>query len=133
MPKPPQGFKLPDTGQRQDTSEEKGEDSDYTINAPNLSYNSDKMVIIDNNTQLMWQADAQAGMSMPKGHDYCTALALGDHDDWRLPTIKSCKRQPATAILTRRLIPVIFEERHQARQVSGRVREFRIVWIPGGT
>ncbi len=36
----------------------------------------------------MWQADAQAGMSMPKGHDYCTALALGDHDDWRLPTIK---------------------------------------------
>lgn len=48
-------------------------------------------VLIDNKTGLMWQDNHATKSTMKdwKGAmDFCQALQLAGHDDWRLPTIK---------------------------------------------
>ena len=46
-------------------------------------------IVRDNVTGLEWQqASAPGAYTWQQALDYCAGLFLGDHDDWRLPTIK---------------------------------------------
>ncbi len=87
-PPPAPTFKLPDTGQTGDYTPTFGEDSDYTINPPSYTDNSDGTVT-DNNTGLMWQQeDDDIVRSWDAAISYCTSLSLAGHSNWRLPDIK---------------------------------------------
>ena len=53
--------------------------ADYTIAA---------LTVIDNITKLEWQRmDDNTARNWDAAWDYCAALDLDNHDDWRLPTI----------------------------------------------
>ena len=60
-------------------------------------------VVTDSKTGLVWQDDAVGSqMNWQEGIDYCEALSLDSHDDWRLPNINEfktlidrSKREPA--------------------------------------
>jgi len=113
QPKPPKGFVLPDSGQRQDTTDVWGEDSDYRINPPDYKMLAQDEITFDNNTRLMWQTQGHEAMSMPRGEDYCSSLELGGHSDWRLPTIKELQTtasyrstQPAADVRFFKGIPI---------------------------
>ena len=81
-------FKLPDTGQTGDYTAIFGEDSDYTINPPSYTDNSDGTVT-DNNTGIMWQQeDDDIVRNWDAAISYCTNLSLAGHSNWRLPDIK---------------------------------------------
>jgi uncharacterized repeat protein (TIGR01451 family) len=90
--------KLPDTGQEQDLAAAFGEDSDYTINPPDLADNGDGTVT-DRNTHLVWQkeddgllhnwfeATGTEDAYNPRGAtDVCGSSTTGGHHDWRLPS-----------------------------------------------
>ena len=80
-------YKLSDTGQTQDFTPTFGEDSDYTINPPSFTDNSDGTVT-DNNTCLMWQQLNDELEKWDSAISYCESLVLAGHFDWRLPDIK---------------------------------------------
>ncbi|NLS11948.1 DUF1566 domain-containing protein [Vibrio sp. SM6] len=85
----PQGFKLPDSGQIQNFTDTKGEDSDY-INAPlDYTISESGKVTIDNNTKLMWEREAsRIWMTALEGEQYCENLELDGYQDWRFPLMK---------------------------------------------
>ncbi|MCH7867310.1 MAG: DUF1566 domain-containing protein, partial [Myxococcales bacterium] len=75
-----------------------GQDGEYSINPMSFTDNGDGTVT-DNLTTLMWQQDGassslnwyEASGTMdatdnPTSTDVCGSLALGGHNDWRLPT-----------------------------------------------
>lgn len=76
--------KLPDTGQKGDYTKTFGEDSDYDINPPSYTNNSNGTTT-DNVTGLMWQTGEGGDMSYPAACVYCDTVHLGGYDDWRLP------------------------------------------------
>ena len=78
-------FKLPDTGQSSSFTTTQGEDSDFIINPPSFTDNSDGTVT-DNITGLMWQKADGGEMTFEIASTYCTTLTLGGYNDWRLPT-----------------------------------------------
>ena len=49
------GFKLPDSGQFRETTFVHGEDADYTRHPMSFTHSEDGLVVIDNNTGLMWE------------------------------------------------------------------------------
>jgi hypothetical protein len=76
---------LPDTGQTSDNTNTFGEDSDYTLNAPNLT-DEGNGIIQDNVTGLQWQQNDGGEMTWENAKLYAANLVLGGYDDWRLPT-----------------------------------------------
>jgi hypothetical protein len=111
---PLEGFKLPDSGQFRDTTFVHGEDQDYTRHPMSYSISDDELVIVDNNTGLMWERHLNwrwtetvppKGKWRPQdafeykdgeprrrpyheGVQYCKGLELGGYDDWRMPNVK---------------------------------------------
>ncbi len=48
--------------------------------------NDNVAIVHDTRTNLTWQDDQHVGgKAWEEAIDYCEALTLGDHDDWRLP------------------------------------------------
>ena len=110
--KPIEGFKMPGSGQLQDTTETFGEDSDYPGNLPSFTAKGD--IVIDNNTQLTWEADNAGGMIMSEAQEYCRNLDKGGYSDWRIPSIKELQTiilyrnsKPATDTSLFKGIPVL--------------------------
>jgi len=69
----------------------------FTRNASN--------VITDSNTKLQWQdqyLDAQKDLNWTQALDYCEALSLDNHSDWRLPNINELE-----SIMDRTVIPSV--------------------------
>jgi hypothetical protein len=111
---PLEGFKLPDSGQFRDTTFVHGEDQDHTRHPMSFSISDDDLVIVDNNTGLMWERHLNwrwtetvppKGKWRPQdafeykdgeprrrpyheGVQYCKGLELGGYDDWRMPNVK---------------------------------------------
>ncbi len=79
---------VPDTGQTGDYTATFGEDSDY---GPNVHSYTDlgNGIVRDNVTGLEWQqSTASESYSREGAIAYCNGLTLGEHNDWRLPTVK---------------------------------------------
>ena len=64
-----------------------GQDATYTGNQPSYTDNSDGTVT-DNVTGLMWQQVMGDKMSYADAVKLVATMNLGDHSDWRIPTIK---------------------------------------------
>jgi hypothetical protein len=65
-----------------------GQDAHFTGHLPDYVDNGDGTVT-DQVTGLMWQqVPPEAFYSWPEAQGYAEKLILGDHDDWRLPTMK---------------------------------------------
>jgi hypothetical protein len=78
--------KLPDTGQTQSYTTTFGEDSDYTIDPPSYTDNSDG-TITDNVTGLIWQKeDDDITRNWDDAVTCCNDLTLASYTDWRLPS-----------------------------------------------
>lgn len=63
---------------------------------------SSTQIVTDNSTGLQWQDDANITKTWIEAIDYCEALTLGSHTDWRLPNFNELysiadrnKRMPA--------------------------------------
>ncbi len=81
-------WKLSDTGQTTSYTATWGEDTDYLINSPSFTDNSDDTVT-DNNTGLIWQKeDDNNTYTWSEAGSYCETLTLGSKTDWRLPNRK---------------------------------------------
>ncbi len=91
---------LPDTGQTRCYDEDSeiscpaqgqefyGQDAQYSCNPPSYT-DLDNGIVRDNVTGLEWQqATAPDTYRWQEAAAYCSALELGNHDDWRLPTIQ---------------------------------------------
>jgi len=59
-------------------------------------------IVIDTTTSLLWQQGFSLGHDWDSAADYCKQITLGEHSDWRLPTLKELgsivdpgKRNPA--------------------------------------
>jgi hypothetical protein len=91
---------LPDTGQTRCYDEDSeiscpapgqdfyGQDAQYSCN-PRSYTDLGNGIVRDNVTGLEWQQDtAPDTYRWQEAIDYCGNLMLGDHDDWRLPTIQ---------------------------------------------
>ena len=65
-----------------------GQDSQYSGKAPSFTFCASNAVVVDNNTNLMWQAGHNARASYSDALAACSALELGGFSDWRLPNIK---------------------------------------------
>jgi len=82
---------VPKTGQT--TSYRTGDDGDLEPGvaspSPRFTDNGNETVT-DNQTGLMWakNANLDGTKTWNAAIDYCNALSLGGHDDWRLPTVK---------------------------------------------
>jgi hypothetical protein len=111
---PIKGFKLPDSGQFRDATFEYGEDADYERHPMSFTISDDELVVIDNNTGLMWERHLnwRWGKTIPpqgkerpqdvfaykdgepmrrpyhEGVQYCKNLELGGYDDWRMANMK---------------------------------------------
>jgi hypothetical protein len=109
-----ENFKLPDSGQFRETTFVHGEDNDYTRNPMSFSISDDDLIVIDNNTGLMWERHLNwkwekttppQGDWRPQdvfaykdgeprrrpyheGVQYCKNLGLGGYSDWRMPSMK---------------------------------------------
>jgi hypothetical protein len=109
-----ENFKLPDSGQFRETTFVHGEDRDYTRNPMSFSITDDDLIVIDNNTGLMWERNLnwQWETTTPpqgdwrpqdvfsykdgeprrrpyhEGVQYCKNLELGGYSDWRMPSMK---------------------------------------------
>ena len=107
-------FKLPDSGQFRETTFVHGEDADYRRNPMRFTISDDGLIVIDNNTGLMWERHLNwrwGKIIPPKGHwrpqdvfaykdgepkrrpyhegvQYCKGLRLGGYDDWRMANMK---------------------------------------------
>jgi len=77
-------FRMPDTNQILSSTTTTGEDSDYTINPPLYSDNTNS-TITDNVTTLVWQQADGGTMTWAAAITYCADLVLGGQTDWRLP------------------------------------------------
>ena len=77
--------RLPDTGQARSYTDTFGEDSDYTINPPAFTRNTDGTVT-DLVTGLIWQQADGGEMTWERAVAYADSLELGGQSDWRLPT-----------------------------------------------
>lgn len=64
-----------------------GQDATYTGNQPSYTDNGDGTVT-DNVTGLMWQQDMGEKMSYADAVQLVATMNLGEHSDWRIPTIK---------------------------------------------
>ncbi|HDM8169351.1 TPA: DUF1566 domain-containing protein [Vibrio harveyi] len=85
----PKGFKLPETGQIQNFTDTFGEDSDYQGNEPSYTISESGKVVLDNNTQLMWERDSsRIWMTAVEGKEYCANLEIDGYTDWRFPLMK---------------------------------------------
>ncbi len=108
------GFKLPDSGQFRETTFVHGEDADYSRHPISYTHSEDGLIVIDNNTGLMWERHinwrwgktvAPKGKWRPQdvfaykdgepkrrpyheGVQYCKNLSLGGYDDWRMASMK---------------------------------------------
>jgi hypothetical protein len=108
------GFKLPDSGQFRETTFVHGEDADYSRHPISYTHSEDGLIVIDNNTGLMWERHINwrwGKIVPPKGEwrpqdvfaykdgepkrrpyhegvQYCKTLSLGGYDDWRMATMK---------------------------------------------
>jgi hypothetical protein len=108
------GFRLPDSGQFRDATHVHGEDADYTRNPIDYTVSEDDLVVLDNNTGLMWERylNWRSGETTPpqdewrpqdvfaykdgeprrrpyhEGVQYCKNLELGGYNDWRMPNMK---------------------------------------------
>ncbi len=111
---PVEGFRLPDSGQFRDATFEYGEDADYERHPISYTVSEDGLVVIDNNTGLMWERHLnwRWGKTIPpqgkervqdvfaykdgepkrrpyqEGVQYCKSLELGGYDDWRMANMK---------------------------------------------
>jgi hypothetical protein len=109
-----ENFKLPDSGQFRETTFVHGEDRDYSRNPMSFSISEDDLIVIDNNTGLMWERNLnwQWDKTTPpqgdwrpqdvfsykdgeprrrpyhEGVQYCKNLELGGYSDWRMPSMK---------------------------------------------
>ena len=109
-----ENFKLPDSGQFRETTFVHGEDRDYTRNPMSFSIAGDDLIVLDNNTGLMWERHLnwQWEKTTPpqgdwrpqdvfaykdgeprrrpyhEGVQYCKNLELGGYSDWRMPSMK---------------------------------------------
>ncbi|UJF17281.1 DUF1566 domain-containing protein [Vibrio sp. SS-MA-C1-2] len=82
-------FVLPDTGQIQDFTDVKGEDSDYIGEQPTYTVSQSGKTVFDENTKLTWERDSsRIWMTALEGKEYCASLELDGYDDWRYPLIK---------------------------------------------
>jgi hypothetical protein len=107
-------FKLPDSGQFRDATVVQGEDADYSRHPMSFTVSDDNLVIIDNNTGLMWERHINwrwGKIEPPKGEwrpqdvfaykdnepkrrpyhegvQYCKGLTLGGYSDWRMANMK---------------------------------------------
>jgi len=93
--------RIPDTGQTLNATATVGEDSDYTINAPSFTDNTDGTVT-DNITGLMWQKMDSGEMTWNSAKAAASSLRTGNYTDWRLPTA-----QEALSILNFNLMPTL--------------------------
>ncbi len=95
---------IPDTGQNISYTDVFGEDSDYSLNSPSYTDNSNDTVT-DNVTGLMWQKSDNGthnwheamgiidSSNNPLGAtDICGNLSLASYEDWRLPTRRELLR-----------------------------------------
>jgi len=111
---PIDGFRLPDSGQFRDTTHVFGEDADHTRHPMSFAISKDGLIVIDNNTGLMWERHLNwqweetvppKGKWRPQdvftykngearrrpyheGVQYCKNLLLGGYEDWRMPNVK---------------------------------------------
>lgn len=75
-----------DTGQTSSYTAIYGEDNDYSTVPPSFTDNGNQTVT-DNNTGLVWQKeDNNRTYAWKEAGVYCSGLALGNQEDWRLPT-----------------------------------------------
>jgi hypothetical protein len=75
-----------------------GHDADYTGNEPSFTKSSDGLTVTDNVTGLTWtqstdidgsgRVDYTDKRSPQAANEYCDALTVGGHVDWRLPSLK---------------------------------------------
>jgi hypothetical protein len=77
-------LRLPDTRQTAKYTQTPGEDSFDSVNPPSFRKNADGTVI-DNVTGLQWQQTDGGEKTRDASVSYCTGLALGEYQDWRLP------------------------------------------------
>lgn len=85
----PEGFVLPGTGQIQNFTDVKGEDSDYPGVQPRFTVSESGLTTFDENTKLTWERDAsRIWMTAGEGKEYCENLELDGKTDWRYPLIK---------------------------------------------
>ena len=94
--------KLPDTGQTLSATTTPGEDSDYTLNAPNFTDNGNS-TITDNITGLMWQKTDNGETTWDNAVTNAASVTTGGHTDWRLPTPLE-----AMSILNHNSSPAVF-------------------------
>ncbi len=64
-----------------------GQDGTYNDNTPSYTDNGDG-TITDNVTGLMWEQDMGDKITYDEAFDKAEASTLGNHNDWRVPTIK---------------------------------------------
>ncbi|NOH97393.1 DUF1566 domain-containing protein [Vibrio sp. 99-70-13A1] len=85
----PENFVLPDSGQIQDFTDVKGEDSDYPGVQPKFTISESGLTTYDENTKLTWERDSsRIWMTAIEGKEYCAELNLDGYSDWRYPLIK---------------------------------------------
>ena len=85
---------LPDTGQTSCVNYSgygiscagTGQDGAYILHPMSYTDNKDGTVT-DNVTGLMWEQQSGTNMSGSNAGTYCTALSVGKHTDWRLPSV----------------------------------------------
>lgn len=64
-----------------------GQDATYQSNQPSYTNNGNG-TIIDNVTGLMWEKDMGSKITYAEAFSKASASTLGNHSDWRVPTIK---------------------------------------------
>lgn len=76
-------------------------------------------IVNDPSTNLMWEdtKHVKNGVSYPEATSYCETLSLGEHKDWRLPTL----RELLTIVDYTKYEPAILKEFTQ-------VEEDRLYW-----
>lgn len=80
------GNEVTDGSLKDDGYYQKGVDSDYSRDDKNG-------IVTDKVTGLQWQDEAAPVQMETRSNatKYCSELKLGDHNDWRLPTLKELK------------------------------------------
>jgi hypothetical protein len=80
-------YPIVDTGQTLVYGSEKGQDADYSGNAPTYKDNGDG-TISDQVTGLMWTQDPGTKKTFNEAFSGASKCKVGGYTDWRLPTIK---------------------------------------------